>query len=339
MVKSKVYFYKNVEDLPEGYNEFFRRIAAEVENEEKVAIKIHFGAENNDTHINPEHLRGLPEIFKKPIFVESNCLYPGVRSKSKTHIALAREHGFSFLDIDILDGEEGDEYIEVEMNTKYTKNAKISTGLRRYKDLISVAHFKGHIAAGIGGAIKNLGMGIGARGGKLDMHGGIAPKADPGKCTACGICAENCVTNAITVEDYAIVDDEKCVGCAYCIGICPEKAFRVPFGVRRGKEFIEKITDYAKAATIGHNWWYINSITNITMKCDCMSIKQTPFMKDIGIVYSKDPLAIDKASTDLVTKYNNGINPFLNNTEELEHVFEYGQKIGLGSVDYELIEL
>ena len=314
-------------------------IAEELQSDEKIAIKIHFGAHNNDTHLNPNNLKSLPEIFKKPIFVESNCLYPGRRHRSDEHIKLAHEHGFDFLEIDILDGDLGREYDEIEINTKNTKKAKISTGLKRYKNLVSVAHFKGHIAAGIGGAIKNLGMGLGSRGGKLDMHAGIAPKVNKEKCTACGECAENCIADAITVNDYAIVDQDKCIGCAYCISVCPETAFLPPLGIRKGHEFIEKIAEYALAGTIGYNWFYINGIVNITMKCDCMRIKQTPFMEDIGILYSKDPVAIDKASLELVTKHNNGINPFLQNNQLLEHVFDYAEEIGLGTSNYELITL
>ncbi len=249
--KAKVYFYENVKDLETGYDKFFKMIADELNTEEKIAIKIHFGADKNDTHLNPNHMKSLPKIFKKPIFIESNCLYPGRRHRSDEHIKLAHEHGFDFLEIDIIDGDLGRDYIEVEINTKNTKKAKISSGLQRYKNLVSVAHFKGHIAAGFGGALKNLGMGLGSRGGKLDMHSGIAPTVNEEKCTACGICAENCIADAITVEDYAIVDQDKCIGCAYCISVCPETAFRPPFGIRKGNEFLESIAEYALAGTIG----------------------------------------------------------------------------------------
>lgn len=207
MTKPKVYFYKNTDDFKEGLNKFFKKISEEIgETEEKIGIKIHFGAQFNDTHIDPRLLVDLQKIFKNPIFIESNCLYPGGRHRSDEHIKLAHEHGFTFLDIDILDGAEGREYIEIEINTKNTKKAKISTGLNRYNYLISVAHFKGHIAAGFGGALKNLSMGCGARAGKLDMHAGISPKVNKEECTACGLCAENCIADAIEVNEYAIID-------------------------------------------------------------------------------------------------------------------------------------
>ncbi len=339
MVKSKVYFYDKIDDMKSGLNKFFEMIAKEINDDSKTALKLHFGANNNDTHINPQLLVDVTNYFKEPLFVESSCLYPGRRHRRDEHIKLAREHGFTFLDIDILDGEEGRDYVEISIDTKNTKKAKICTGLQQYKNLISIAHFKGHMAAGFGGALKNLSMGLASRGGKLDMHAGITPSADPNKCNACGTCAENCIANAITIEDYAKFDDNVCIGCAYCIAICPERAIKVPFGVRSKNEFLEKLAEYALAATKGHNWWYINVINNITMICDCMSIKQTPFMDDIGIVFSKDPIAVDQASIDLVKQNNNGINPFDKNNSASEYILEYGQELGLGIRDYELIKI
>ena len=340
MDKSKVYFYKDSTNFQDGLNKFFRKIAEEIgDTEEKIGIKIHFGAQNNDTHIDPKLLNDLPKIFKNPIYVESNCLYPGRRHRSDEHIKLAQEHGFTNLQIDILDGKEGRDYTEIEIDTKNTKKAKISTGLNRYKNLISVAHFKGHMAAGFGGALKNLSMGCAARGGKLDMHAGVSPRISTEECTACGECAENCIADAIEVNEYAIIDQKKCVGCAYCISVCQERAIKIPFGSRSGIEFVEKLAEYTLAVIQGHNWWYINVLNNITLKCDCMRIKQTPFMEDIGILYSKNPIAIDQASLDLVTEYNNGINPFKGSNQNSEYILEYGEELGLGIRKYELIEI
>lgn len=340
MQKAKVYFYDKVNDLKTGLNKIFELIASEVDDpKEKIGIKIHFGAQNNDTHVDPSLLKDITKIFEQPIFVESNCLYPGRRHRRDEHINIAREHGFDYLDIDILDGEMGEDYIEVEIDTKNTEKAKMSRGLARYQNLISVAHFKGHIAAGFGGALKNLGMGLGSRGGKMDMHAGVSPKADPEKCTACGACVEECSAGAITIEEYAVIDPEKCIGCAICIGVCPERIIRVPMRARSTEVFLEKIAEYAYAGTQEKNWWYINVLTNITMKCDCMRIKQEPFMEDIGLLFSKDPIAIDQASMDLVIKNNNGKDPFAVNNPISQHILTYGEEIGLGTTQYDLINL
>ena len=131
MEKSKVYFYSNINDLKTGMNKFFEMIAKEAALEEKMPIKIHFGAQNNDTHVDPTLLSDVKQYFKQPLYVETNCLYPGRRHQRDEHIQIAREHGFTQLDIDILDGNLGEDYIEVEIDTKNTKKAKIGQGLKK----------------------------------------------------------------------------------------------------------------------------------------------------------------------------------------------------------------
>ncbi|MHA1244509.1 MAG: DUF362 domain-containing protein [Candidatus Heimdallarchaeota archaeon] len=339
MAKAKVYFYKNVNDYKTGFDKVLKLIAEDLKPEGKTAIKIHFGANNNDTHINPKYLVDLPKYIHDPIFVESNCLYPGMRHRSDKHIKLAREHGFTYLDIDILDGELGRDYNEIEINSRNAKVAKISSGLQRYKNLIAISHFKGTPGHGFGGAIKNLAMGLASRAGKMHMHSGVAPNINEEKCNSCGECVENCIANAIALEEFAVIDQELCIGCAFCISVCPERAIGASWGKRKGKEFIELLADYAFAVTRDKNWWYINAIINITEKCDCMPFKQEPFMDDIGMLFSKDPIAIDQASIDLVMKHNNGVDPFKKPDVPTNYILKYGEELGLGTTEYELIEL
>jgi len=182
-------------------------------------------------------------------------------------------------------------------------------------------------------------MGLGSRGGKLDMHAGVSPIIDEEKCTGCGSCAEQCPADAITVNDVAVINEEICIGCAQCIAVCPEGIIKIPWGKRDQGTFMEKIAEYTLACMKDKNWWHINVLTKITMKCDCVGSKQTPFMDDIGILYSKDPIALDKASMDLVIERHNGTDPFKEFNKNSNHILKYGEEIGLGTVKYELIKL
>ncbi|MBD3155524.1 MAG: DUF362 domain-containing protein [Candidatus Aenigmarchaeota archaeon] len=337
-MRSKVYFYKNLDELKSGTNKFIEMISKEL-GEDNIGLKIHFGEGNNDTHIDPELLKDVTKYFNNPKFVECNVLYKGTRTRKSDHIETAKKHGFGFLEIDILDGELGEEAVEVPINTPNTKFAKLGKGLEKYGKLIALTHFKGHGMSGFGGAIKNVGMGLGSRGGKLDMHSSLSPQVNRQTCIACKVCIENCPADAIKlVENKAGVNQDKCIGCAMCIAVCPTGAISsVP---HESKRLMEKVVEYTLAATKNKEWWYINFLTNITYLCDCKGGKQKPFMKDIGILMSKDPVAIDKASIDLVIKYNEGNEPFENkHGVEGSYILDYAEELGLGTQDYELIEI
>ncbi|MBI5347352.1 MAG: DUF362 domain-containing protein [Candidatus Aenigmarchaeota archaeon] len=338
---SLVYFYKDVNNIKTGVNNFFERIAKEMgSSTATVGLKIHFGEEKNTTYINPEWLKDVKKFFSDPVFIECNVLYRGRRTFTDDHIAVAKEHGFGFIEIDILNGKKGEETVEIPINIGLTKNAKIGRGIEKYRSIVVLSHFKGHIISGFGGAIKNIGMGLGSRPGKLDMHSSVMPVIDAEKCRGCALCKENCNVHAIDMEKgKAVISKEKCIGCAMCIAVCPRKAVRVPFGNDTSERLMEKMAEYAAAAVKGRCMWYINFLTDMTYRCDCVKRKQKPFMKDIGIVFSRDPVAIDTASLELVEK-NFGKDPFkAHNHRNGKHILEYSEKIGLGTMDYELREV
>ena len=87
---------------------------------------------------------------------------------------------------------------------------------------------------------------------------------------------------------------------------------------------------------------YINVINNLSVDCDCDSDPETPCMKDIGIVASVDPVAIDRASLDLIYKSQDpGREHFLERVETRHgaHTIEHAVTLGLGTTFYELIDL
>ncbi|MBR9706651.1 DUF362 domain-containing protein [Candidatus Pacearchaeota archaeon] len=304
-----------------------------------VAIKVHFGEKGCDTHISPEVVKAVYEKVlscgKTASLVECNTLYKGERTTSTNHIKLAKEHGFGFAPIDILDGEYGQDYVEI-------NGCKIGKGIKKYDSMIVLTHFKGHIMAGFGGAIKNIGMGLGSRAGKLYMHANIKPTVNSEVCTGCGICVKNCNENAITIIDgKAYIDHEKCVGCAMCIAVCPNESIEIAWDSHTGEEIQEKTSQYANGVVSAfkkNQIVYVNVLENITTDCDCLGEKQEPIMKDVGILMSKDIVAIDKASLDLVRKHSGDefdqIN-LINKDNQIKCAIENN----LGSSKYNLIDL
>lgn len=338
---SKVYFIKNTESdydkLGKDAVELLKKIVSETghEFEKEVPIKVHFGEKGNRTFIPAkcydETIKYLNKNGITSLYIESNVLYKGSRTTTEEHIKTAKSHGFTQIPIVIADGNIGTEYNEIEINKEYIKKCKIGKGYGNYNQFIVMSHFKGHIAAGFGGALKQLAMGFASRGGKLEQHSGISPVVDEKKCISCSICAEKCNYSAINIQDTAIIDSDKCIGCAGCIAVCPQEAIRNTWG---GSNFLEKLAEYAYGASKDKDIIFITFIHNITKDCDCSGTHMKPIAENIGIMAGKDPVALDTACLDLVQR-NEDNKLFDKGRKTLMHA----EKIGLGTMEYEIISL
>lgn len=338
---SKVYFIKNpgtdYDELGKDALRLLETIVSETGHqfEKEVPIKVHFGEKGNTTFIPAKCYNEIIDYLQRngvsPSYIETNVLYRGSRTTSDSHIETAKSHGFTQIPIIIADGEVGTEYNEIEINKEYIDKCKIGKRFADFKQFIVMSHFKGHIEAGFGGAIKQLAMGFASRSGKLAQHSGISPKVKAEKCIACGICEEKCDFDAIYRTDTAVIDESKCIGCAGCIAVCPEGAIRNTWGA---SNFLEKLSEYAYGASKDKDIIYITFVHNITKDCDCIGKSMKPIADNIGVLAAKDPVALDTACLDLVQK-NSGEKLFEKGRTSLQHA----EKIGLGTTKYQLIEI
>jgi uncharacterized Fe-S center protein len=300
----------------------------------KLGVKVHFGEDGNENYIPPALLKELVTGLKGT-FIETNTLYGGSRSDSKSHIATAKKHGWGYAPIDIMDtkGEAALPY-----KGKYFSKVYVGKSMADYGSFLVISHFKGHGTAGFGGAIKNLAMGFASPNGKKAQHSGQFPTVRMPKCVKCGICRKICPVDAIN-EDYSI-DRKKCIGCGKCVETCPYAAIDAAPASTKGAAFQEKLAEYARAVTAGGNFTYINLAMNISAACDCRSGAPEPFMGDVGILASNDPVALDQASFDLVNKAAGLPDAFEHETGVSGlRAMEYAEHIGLGRRKYRLIEL
>ena len=109
-------------------------------------------------------------------------------------------------------------------------------------------------------------------------------------------------------------------------------------------KFLESMADSAKTITdyFKDNIVYINIMCNMSVDCDCCKNAEDPCMKDIGILSSIDPVALDKACIDLVYNSNDlGKNHLIERIESKHgtHIIEVANELKIGSIDYELIEI
>ncbi|QVK19923.1 DUF362 domain-containing protein [Mycoplasmatota bacterium] len=309
----------------------------------EVPIKVHFGEKGNITFIKAEDYDGIIDYLQEnnisTSFIETNVLYVGSRTIKERHIKTAEEHNFTRIPIIIADGEYGEDYNTIKINKEFFDEALIGREFSNFDQFIVCSHFKGHILAGFGGAIKQLSMGFASRGGKLAMHSLSVPAINPKICTGCGICEEKCPSSAIEVRDLAVINNDKCIGCAACISHCPEHSISIDWN--NNANFLEKLAEYAYAAQRDKEVVYITFVTNITDNCDCLGVAMEPVIKDIGMFASTDPVALDKACFDLVTKEKNTA-PDSNLWKYFDrgnNTLKHAEKIGLGATKYKIIKI
>ncbi|MGQ9582264.1 MAG: DUF362 domain-containing protein [Thermoplasmatota archaeon] len=328
---------------------------------ELVAVKLHFGERGGDAYIRPPLVRAVVERVQarggKPFLTDSATLYSGSRSNAVDHLLTAAEHGFELAVVGcpvvIADGLRGSHSVEVGIKRKHFRSVRISGCIADADALIALSHFKGHMQAGFGGAMKNLAMGCAPPEGKREQH---ASKALVGeRCRGCGSCERVCPAGAIrVVGKRARVDRSRCVGCGECISACPNENIEFDWETEAGP-FGERLVEYALGAVAGKGGkvGFMNFLLNVTPECDCLPWSDAPIVPDIGILASTDPVAIDKASYDLVNMqpglpgsalrraHAPGADKFRDIWPRIDASvqFRHAERVGLGSAGYELVEI
>lgn len=136
------------------------------------------------------------------------------------------------------------------------------------------------------------------------------------------------------------------IGCASSYGKAYIHGASIPENIWtvNHDSFLESMADAASSVVklFNNKIIYINVLSNMSVDCDCCSIAEDPCMKDIGIVLSTDPIAIDQACLDLV--YNStdpGREDLIERIESRNghHTIDAAKKLGIGTTDYELINI
>jgi uncharacterized Fe-S center protein len=374
--KSKVYFGS----VRHGRNSAFASFAAKVdkitdllleetpiEKKDKVAVKMHLGFNDGYQTIPVFFVRRIVEAIKK------RGGYPFV-TDNPTSVYNAVNRGYTQetcgCPIIPIAGVKDGYTTPVDVNYRGIDTLELAGALKDADVLVDLSHAKGHGACGYGGAIKNLALGGYSgptRWRKIHGASGLDEYWDKAKGNPelAKKLVESCPYGALSYDEEK--DDLKrnyhdCHQCMTCL--------QVDGGLGAVKLPRESYTAFNEMMAIATNEvlktfdpskvMYINFLTQITVYCDCMGLGQPPFINDIGVVGSKDIVAVETATLDLIKKEeiieknippyfkhanldpNEDLHPFTRVHGPYKDPYEtvvFAEKLGLGTSKYELIEI
>ena len=266
----------------------------------KVGVKVSTEEDGAKGYLKADLIGPLVKKLNGTI-LECNTAYPGKRNTYEDHIKVAEKHGFtSFADVDIMDGN-GEFRIPVPEGSKHLEYDIIGENFKNYDSFINLAHGKGHAMGGFGANLKNQSIGIASRNGKAYIH-------------SCGQSADPVEAWNVSYEQIDFIESMAEAACAvanYC------------------KENNKPIV-------------YITVMNALSVDCDCDANQGDPVMGDLGIVASLDPVANDQAFIDMVWNSNDPGAHLLQeriDRQQGREILPYAESLGLGSREYELVEI
>jgi len=283
-----------------------------------VAIKMHFGEPGNHRLIRPQHVRVIVEKVKeaggRPFVTDTTGMgLTSARGTAERCLKAAMMNGYAPDTIGaplvVADGPKGFFGVKVRVDGLRLKEVEIAQAIAEADALISLAHAKGHPRTGFGGALKNIGVGCVTKCGRAPLHLSRKPQVDWDKCDNCEKCVTFCPVGAIDKASKSsskpLINHDRCIWGCGCWDICPEKAISSWSAMHHGtnKELCIRIADAASAVidSIGRSKvMFFNFGYDVTPHCDCAPYGDTPIVPDIGILASRDPVALDKASIDMI---------------------------------------
>lgn len=300
----------------------------------KIPVKLHMGEKGNSYFVSPVLVKYVIDELKivsaKPYLFDTTVAYHGSRYSKIDYKKLAELHGFTSKNVgcDLVIDDSG--FVTVIEGRTF----EVADHLKNATHIFALSHIKGHILTGMGGAIKNFGMGGVTKETKLKIHDGSYPIYQKDACSYCGICAEICPFNAIKViQDSWKYDKKACFGCGVCVESCPSKMLQY-----KDADFQYLLACSAKACVEDKSVLYLNELKRIVKGCDCDPNAGPIICPDIGYLVSDDPVAIDKASLDLINVKKKNIFKKTYSINPMKQI-KYGEEIGLGSALYELVKL
>jgi len=229
--------------------------------------------------------------------------------------------------------------------------------------LVGLSHVKGHNTVGFGGAIKNLAVGCFTGRTRWGMH--RAMQHDRywfrEKCRNPKVHIDACPFGAISIDKKTKglrIEFDSCNQCMRCVEGNAHDCIKItPVNFSSFQELMALTTREVLSNFDREDRFFINVATDMTVVCDCWGITTGPILDDLGVLGSRDPVSVDKATLDMLASSEliednvpqsmeiiriEGLHPF-----QMVHgpykdpylVVDCASKLGLGSKDYDTVEV
>ncbi len=292
---SKVFFTKNI--TPESLIRIYERLGVNLTG--KVGVKVSTGEKGSKGYLKANLIKPLVQKLNGTI-IECNTAYPGARNDSKEHLEVAKEHGFVFTDIDIMDTN-GEFKIPVPSGSKHLKYDLIGESFKNYDSILNLAHGKGHAMGGFGANLKNQSIGIASRNGKAYIHS-CGVTEDPDKCWEAEHeqidFIESMAEAATAVADYIKNNNKQIV----YITVANDISLDCDCDCNQGDPVIGNIGIFASLDPVANDQAFIDAIWSTN----------------------------EEGTEDIKERIDSRLG---------RHITEYAESLGLGSTKYELINI
>ena len=332
-------------------------------NKETVVIKMHTGNNMIYSTIHPVFVRRVVQAVKdgggKPFVVDVNWDTEGAEKRGYSNEVIG-------CPVYPAAGPDEKYFYEHERSYKNIKSWKVSGLIQDSSFMINFAHVKGHPSCGFGAAFKNIALGCLAGNSRGAMHDAMHydPYWFPEKCPDKSVMqkiVDACPHNGIVIDkndpDQLHMHFEECNQCGRCLKVAPMGSLKIqPVNFHTFQEACAHSVDIVLSTFAPGKVTHLNLATHMTPVCDCFGFTSMPILPDAGVFGSDDIVALDKATLDVIAK-TKLIEDNIPTTMEVHtregHPFrwlhgpmkdpymvtEFGEKLGLGTRDYELVDV
>jgi hypothetical protein len=326
--------------------------------DKNVAIKAHLGLNVGLSTVHPLLIGRLVNVVKsgggKPFLVDIMEQYPDAVRRGYTREVLG-------CPIIPAAGPADGYFVETEVNYKGLKTLKMAGRMKDAEALIDISHVKGHNSIGFGAAIKNLAIGCFTQETRWAMHKTMQFDKywDSKRCKDAETLVIACPFGCIQFKDEKLtIAFDLCNQCMRCMTADTDGCLQInPDNFQSFAEINALAARFVLSHFKAENRFFINVATNITEYCDCWGFTTGQILPDLGILGSKDIVAVDKATLDLLAhkpllKENVSQSLEVNDDGSLHpfarlhgpykdpyNMIRFAEKYGLGDSDYILEEV